>query len=90
MPTQAPQGGGNRMRFNRMKTLAVVLGTITGAAAGIHAQEGAVDFSSERWTLVDADIIEYLGRTCLSGAAVLGDVDFRNGVIEVDVAVSDD
>jgi len=76
------------MRHNWVKTLAAVIGIMTGASAGAPAQEGAVDFSSARWTLVDGDIVEYLGRTCLSGAAVLDDADFQNGVIEVDVAVS--
>jgi sugar lactone lactonase YvrE len=46
-----------------------------------------VGFESERWTLVDAEMRNLYGRECLSGAAYLNDVEFENGVIEVDVAV---
>jgi sugar lactone lactonase YvrE len=59
-----------------------------GIPIALGAQEGLVPFSSPRWNLIDADVSEYLGRTCLSGAALLNDVDFQDGVIEVDLAVS--
>jgi sugar lactone lactonase YvrE len=51
----------------------------------IHAQLNVVDFGSDRWQMVDATIDTRLDRTCLSGAAVLPDVVFENGVIEVDL-----
>jgi sugar lactone lactonase YvrE len=50
-----------------------------------HAQLNAVDFGSDRWQMVSATIDTRLDRTCLSGAAVLPDVVFENGVIEVDL-----
>lgn len=56
-------------------------------AAPANAQTGVVDFRSERWNLVDAEIANRYGRACLSGAAYLEDVEFENGVIEVDIAV---
>jgi sugar lactone lactonase YvrE len=46
-----------------------------------------VDFESDRWTLQNGEIVEYLGRQALEGSAVLSDVMFENGVIEVDIAV---
>jgi sugar lactone lactonase YvrE len=50
------------------------------------AQGGIVDFDSDRWELVDAEIVEHLGRKALLGTAILKDVQFENGVIEVDIA----
>lgn len=47
-----------------------------------------VDFGSDRWTKPNARAMEYMGRTALMGTAFLGDVEFDNGVIEVDIAVT--
>ncbi len=52
-----------------------------------YGQDEVIDFRSERWNLADGEIVERLGRECLSGTAILNDVDFGNGVIEVDIAV---
>ncbi|UCC43536.1 MAG: SMP-30/gluconolactonase/LRE family protein [Candidatus Zixiibacteriota bacterium] len=46
-----------------------------------------IDFESDRWTLVNAEIGQHMGRKCLSGIAYLEDVEFEDGVIEVDIAV---
>jgi sugar lactone lactonase YvrE len=48
----------------------------------------AVDFESERWEVKSGEVTNHLGRKCFAGTASLGDVDFGNGVIEVDIAVS--
>jgi hypothetical protein len=53
------------------------------------AQNDIIDFESDRWELKDGEIVEYLGRTCLSGYATLKDVVFENGTIEVDIVVKD-
>lgn len=52
------------------------------------AQEGPVDFSSDRWTMADAQVTEHLGRKSLAGTAFLKDAVFTDGIIEVDVACS--
>ena len=57
------------------------------AATGVHAQDEIIDFESDRWDITGARITEYLGRTCLMGTAFLKDVEFENGIIEVDMAV---
>lgn len=51
------------------------------------AQDGIMDFESDLWVLKDAEIVQHMGRGCLMGYAYLKDVEFENGVIEVDVAV---
>ena len=56
-------------------------------AVSAQAQE-AVPFDSARWELVDAEITEHAGRQSLMGAAILEDVEFENGVVEVDVWVT--
>ncbi len=60
---------------------------LVGTTGVLYGQGGAVAVDSDRWTVIDAEVVEYLGRRCLSGTAVLADVEFQNGVIEVDVAV---
>ncbi|UCC73428.1 MAG: SMP-30/gluconolactonase/LRE family protein [Gemmatimonadota bacterium] len=55
-------------------------------ATGAYAQE-AVPFDSERWNVVGGEVMDHLGRQCFNGAAYLRDVQFEDGVIEVDVAV---
>ncbi len=47
-----------------------------------------VDFGLDRWIFKNAEVKEYLGRKCLHGYALLKDVVFENGVIEVDLAVT--
>jgi hypothetical protein len=47
-----------------------------------------IDFGSDRWDFKDAEVKEYMGRQCLQGYALLKDVEFDNGVIEVDMAVT--
>ncbi len=52
------------------------------------AASGAVEFDSDHWVFKNAEVKEYLGRKCLHGYALLKDVLFENGVIEVDLAVT--
>ena len=54
----------------------------------LTAQSEYIDFESEQWQLFNAQIVEHLGRKCLIGSAALRDVEFENGIIEVDVAVN--
>ncbi len=51
------------------------------------AQDVAVPFDSERWTMTNARQVDHLGRRALLGTAFLKDVEFTDGVIEVDMAV---
>ncbi len=55
---------------------------------GIFVQGEIVPFDSERWELQNAEIVDHLGRKCLAGSGYLKDLEFENGVIEVDVALS--
>ncbi len=53
----------------------------------IRAQGDIIDFESDRWVLKNAQIQQHMERKCLSGYAYLKDLEFENGVIEVDIAV---
>ena len=53
------------------------------------AQE-TISFESEKWTVFKGGVVEHLGRKCLKGGAFLKDIDFGNGIIEVDIAVTGD
>lgn len=65
---------------------ATVLAPVT-AAHGQAAARGAVPFSSDRWRIVAGDVLEYMGRDCLEGTAILEDVEFVDGTIEVDIVM---
>jgi sugar lactone lactonase YvrE len=52
------------------------------------AQIGIIDFTEEYWDLSNAEVIEHLGRNVMAGSAYLKDVEFHNGTIEFDIAVS--
>ena len=55
--------------------------------AGSAAQE-PIPFDASRWDLAGAVVEEHLGRPSLMGTAFLRDTAFRDGVVEVDVAVT--
>ncbi len=63
----------------------VVVSTLPLAAAS--GQDDVVGFDSDSWILLNAEIVEQLDRRGLSGFALLKDVEFEDGVIEVDIAV---
>jgi len=46
-----------------------------------------IPFDSDKWQIYNGEIVEHLGRQALTGTAFLKDVNFQNGVIEVDIAV---
>jgi hypothetical protein len=50
------------------------------------AQDEIIDFESDRWDATNAEIVQHMERKCLIGNAFLKDVEFGNGVIEVDIA----
>jgi len=47
-----------------------------------------IDFESEAWTIYSGKVTEHLGRKSLIGTAALNNVEFENGIIEVDMAVT--
>lgn len=71
---------------------ALLIGSIlpTGpASADSHVTPPApIEFTADRWDLSGATVTEHLSRASLAGVAVLRDTLFRDGVIEVDLAVT--
>jgi sugar lactone lactonase YvrE len=65
--------------------IVLLLGTILSAAE-THAQSDVVEFGPERWEMANAETVNRFGRECVTGAAILKDVVFENGVVEVDIA----
>ncbi|MFH1699782.1 MAG: hypothetical protein ABIE07_04265 [Candidatus Zixiibacteriota bacterium] len=47
-------------------------------------------FDSNRWTILSGAVAEHMGRTAFEGIAVLKDVEFEDGIIEFDIAVTTD
>ncbi len=74
-----------------MHTVRIACVLFVAAALSICSSAGAaptaVGFDSGRWELADAQVVDHLGRRSLVGTAVVKDVEFLDGVIEVDVAV---
>jgi sugar lactone lactonase YvrE len=50
-------------------------------------QTAVIAFESEDWTITNGRIVDHLGRKALAGSAFLKDVDFTDGIIEVDIAM---
>jgi len=75
----------------RTSAVVLFLGLLGALAAGppglLPARAETVPCDSDRWVLVNGEVTEHLGRPALAGVAFLEDVDFQNGVIEVEIAV---
>lgn len=57
------------------------------ALQSLAATADPIPFTPDRWELKDAEVADHLGRPALSGTAWLKDVEFADGIIEVDLAV---
>ncbi len=66
----------------------VVLTLILLATPRTALTQQVLDFESDRWIMANAEVVQHLGRSALMGTAYLKDVEFENGIIEVDIAVS--
>ena len=75
---------GKRGLVGKVVSLACLLMLLSSL---VPAQDDYIAFDSDRWIMRDAEVTEYLGRPALHGFAYIKDVEFENGIIEVDVAV---
>lgn len=66
-------------------SLSLLVILILAALPPRAAASESVGFDSDRWVIVSGRVVEHMGRTCLMGTANLSDVEFENGIIEVDV-----
>ena len=55
------------------------------AAGLIFGQDHTIPFDKDHWN-IQGEVVEHLGKTALRGRAFLKDVEFQDGVIEVDMA----
>lgn len=51
----------------------------------ISDSQQVIPFSSDQWQITSGQIVEHDGRQCLLGSAYLKDLEFQDGVIEVDM-----
>ncbi len=68
-------------------TLLIFLLAAVLVAGSANAQEDVIEFDSDRWVVENGEMVNLFGRRCFTGAGYLRDVEFENGVIEVDLAV---
>ncbi len=62
---------------------------LLAACAGLlAAQQNPTPFDDAHWNLAGAKVVDHMGRSALMGFAVLKNVEFENGVIEYDLAVT--
>ena len=54
----------------------------------VIARQDIISFESDQWDRTGAEIVQFMDRKCLIGRALLKDVEFENGIIEVDIAVT--
>lgn len=71
-----------------IKRIYLIVFALLFLITGMFAQEETIPFDSHRWVLQKAEIVDHMGRKCLAGSGYLKDLEFENGVIEVDVALS--
>ena len=74
-------------RLDAPKLNALLLVCLMLVPVCAYAQDDVIDFESDRWRLVNAEIVQHMDRKCLIGNAFLKDAEFENGIIEVDIAV---
>ncbi len=76
-------------RGHDLMCLSVVFAVAVLAVPSFAAEEQTATsgFESEDWTITSGAIVDHLGRKALAGSALLKDVDFTDGVIEVDIAM---
>jgi len=48
----------------------------------------SIDFNSEQFQVVNGKVVEHLDRTAFMGTGYINDVEFENGIIEFDLAVT--
>ncbi|MEW6364907.1 MAG: hypothetical protein AB1714_09735 [Acidobacteriota bacterium] len=70
-----------------MMRVSVVL-SVLALCAVAAGEEGMIEFDPDRWDMAQAKVVDHLGRKALMGTANLKALEFENGVIEVDVAVT--
>jgi len=54
----------------------------------LNARPESIPFTPDRWQVYNGKVVEHLGRNSLQGSARLKDCEFRNGIIEFDMAVT--
>jgi hypothetical protein len=70
-------------------SLSLTIATVLIAVSSAASQPVHVPFDSTNFDLSQAEVLEHLGRTAVQGVASLKDVEFENGIIEFDIAVSE-
>jgi hypothetical protein len=68
-----------------MKKLISVGMVLLFLGVSLSAQQDIIEFSKDNWFL-QGQVVDHLGQKSLRGRAILKDVEFENGVIEVDMA----
>ena len=81
----------SRCRRKGRSVLRVTIGlmwTLAVQAGVLSAQAPVIPFDEAHWNLASARVVQHLDRSAMMGLAVLKDVEFEDGVIEYDLAVS--
>ena len=67
-----------------MRTIMALLLTLVASTA--YSGDDVIDFESDRWEIQSGKVVDHLGQKAFMGRALLKNIDFQNGVIEVDMA----
>jgi len=70
-----------------MRNFLLLIPLLSISALSISQQE-FIPFDSDQWSIQNGKVTEYLGEQCLMGTAQLNGIEFTNGIIEFDMAVS--
>ncbi len=56
--------------------------------SGLFSKEKVKEFNTDNWDLQYGTVVKHMGRNALIGSATLKNVQLKNGIIEVDIAIN--
>lgn len=65
-----------------------ILAVCFAVVSSFSQQSDFIPFNESNWTVFNGEITDHLDRECLKGTAKLNGVEFENGIIEFDLAVT--
>jgi hypothetical protein len=65
----------------------LTMGSLAPLSSAQEASADVVEFTSDRWDLANARVVDHLDRKALIGTAFLKEIEFEDGVIECDIAM---
>ncbi|MCD4748332.1 MAG: hypothetical protein K8R59_03070 [Thermoanaerobaculales bacterium] len=76
-----------RIQYLICLSAAIAAAFLVAVPTAVGEEQTPITFESEDWTLGNGRLVQHLGENALAGSAFLKNVEFTDGVIEVDMAM---